>query len=401
MEKYYGTQINYSIVGGIILKKLDLYIAKKFLGTFIFMILVVMSIAIVIDISERLREFTKPESELTAFQIATEYYPYFFIHYVNLFSSLIIFLAVLFFTSVMATRSEIIAILSNGVSFNRFARPFLVVSTLLLLIALVSNHYLVPHANKKRIDFENRYIWTSALISNTNLEINDSTIVHFNSYTPSNQTVNRFWIETWKYDEKGLYTMVKDIQVATAIGDTVSNQWKLQNVFIRTIDDSVETIQQIALIDTILPFNIKELGVINNSLEAMTTGELMKYRDKQKARGATNVTQIEIILYERTALPFATYILTLIALAVASRKSREGVGKSLAIGLIISFVYIFTMKMTSVAATNVGLAPYLAVWVPNAIFLLIALMLYFSRVRNEEPVNPFMEIVKRFLPKKN
>jgi lipopolysaccharide export system permease protein len=365
------------------------------------MILVVMSIAIVIDISERLREFTKPESELTAFQIATEYYPYFFIHYVNLFSSLIIFLAVLFFTSVMATRSEIIAILSNGVSFNRFARPFLVVSTLLLLIALVSNHYLVPHANKKRIDFENRYIWTSALISNTNLEINDSTIVHFNSYTPSNQTVNRFWIETWKYDEKGLYTMVKDIQVATAIGDTVSNQWKLQNVFIRTIDDSVETIQQIALIDTILPFNIKELGVINNSLEAMTTGELMKYRDKQKARGATNVTQIEIILYERTALPFATYILTLIALAVASRKSREGVGKSLAIGLIISFVYIFTMKMTSVAATNVGLAPYLAVWVPNAIFLLIALMLYFSRVKNEEPVNPFMEIVKRFLPKKN
>ena len=383
------------------MKKLDLYIAKKFLGTFIFMILVVMSIAIVIDISERLRDFTKPESELTAFQIATEYYPYFFIHYVNLFSSLIIFLAVLFFTSVMASRSEIIAILSNGVSFNRFARPFLLVSSVLLFIALISNHYLVPHANKKRIDFENKHIWTTAYLQNTNLEINDTTIIHFNTYSPSNQTVNRFWIETWKYNENGLYTMVKDIQVHTAIGDTISNKWTFHKVFIRTIDDSTETVQEITTMDTILPFNIKELGFVNNSLEAMTTSELIDYRDKQKARGATNVTQIEIILYERTALPFATYILTLIALAVASRKSREGVGKSLAIGLITSFVYIFTMKMTAVAATNVGLAPYLAVWVPNAFFLLIALVLYFSRVRSEEPVNPFLEILKRVLPKKN
>lgn len=365
------------------------------------MILVVMSIAIVIDISERLRDFTKPESELTAFQIATEYYPYFFIHYVNLFSSLIIFLAVLFFTSVMASRSEIIAILSNGVSFNRFARPFLWVSSVLLFIALISNHYLVPHANKKRIDFENKHIWTTAYLQNTNLEINDTTIIHFNTYSPSNQTVNRFWIETWKYNEKGLYTMVKDIQVHTAIGDTISNKWTFHKVFIRTIGDSTETVQEITTMDTILPFNIKELGFVNNSLEAMTTGELIDYRDKQKARGATNVTQIEIILYERTALPFATYILTLIALAVASRKSREGVGKSLAIGLITSFVYIFTMKMTAVAATNVGLAPYLAVWVPNAFFLVIALVLYFSRVKSEEPVNPFLELLKKVLPKKN
>lgn len=382
------------------MKKLDLYIAKKFLGTFIFMILVVMSIAIVIDISERLRDFTKAESDLTAFQIATEYYPYFFIHYVNLFSSLIIFLAVLFFTSVMASRSEIIAILSNGVSFNRFARPFLLVSTFLLIIALISNHYLVPHANKKRIDFENKYIWTTAILQNTNLEINDSTIIHYNSYSPTNQTINRFWIETWKYDEKGLYTMVKDIQVQTAVGDTLSNKWSFNTVFIRTINDSIETVQQIQSMDTLLPFNIKELGLVNNALEAMTTSELMVYRDKQKMRGATNVTQIEVLLYERTALPFATYILTLIALAVASRKSREGVGKSLAIGLITSFVYIFTMKMTSVAATNVGLAPYLAVWVPNGIFLVIALVLYGSRMRNEEPVNPLRELLRLVWRKK-
>jgi lipopolysaccharide export system permease protein len=381
------------------LKKLDIYIAKKFLGTFIFMIMVVMSIAIVIDISERLRDFTKPELELTVWQIATEYYPYFFIHYVNLFSSLIIFLAVLYFTSFMAQRSEVIAILSNGVSFNRFARPYLLVSTFLLLIALVSNHYLVPHANKKRIHFENTYIWTSSYLQNTNLMINDSTIIHYNSYTPSNNTVNRLWVETWKHNEAGVFTMVSDLQVHTAIGDSMSNKWTFHKVFIRTITDSLETVQEIATLDTTMSFMPKDLGTINNALEAMTTSELLAYRERQKAKGANNITQIEIILYERTALPFATYILTLIALAVSSRKSREGVGKSLAIGLMTSFIYIFTMKMTAVAATNIGLAPYLAVWVPNMFFLIIAIILYINRVRNEEPTNPLGFIFNLFQKK--
>jgi lipopolysaccharide export system permease protein len=378
------------------LKKLDAYIAKKFLGTFVFMIMVVMSIAIVIDISERLRDFTKPELDLSVWQIATEYYPYFFIHYVNLFSSLIIFLAVLYFTSLMAQRSEVVAILSNGISFNRFARPYLMVSTFLLLIALISNHYLVPHANKKRILFENTYIWTTSHLENTNLMINDSTIVHYNSYIPSKNTVNRLWVETWKYTDKGVFTMVQDMQVHTAIGDSISNQWKLHKVFIRTINDSLETIKEIAIIDTVMPFTCKDLGTINNALEAMTTTELIAYRDRQKAKGANNITQIEIILYERTALPFATYILTLIALAVSSRKSREGVGKSLAIGLMTSFIYIFTMKMTTVASTNIGLAPYLAVWVPNLFFLIIAVILYVNRMNNEEPTSPFRFITQLF-----
>jgi lipopolysaccharide export system permease protein len=378
------------------LKKLDIYIAKKFLGTFIFMIMVVMSIAIVIDISERLRDFTKPELDLTVWQIATEYYPYFFIHYVNLFSSLIIFLAVLYFTSFMAQRSEVVAILSNGVSFNRFARPYLMVSTFLLLIALVSNHYLVPHANKKRIHFENTYIWTTSYLQNTNLMINDSTIIHYNSYTPGNNTVNRLWVETWKHNENGVFSMVRDMQIHTAIGDSLTNHWTFHKVFIRTINDSLEIVQEMATLDTLMPFMPKDLGTINNALEAMTTSELIAYRDRQQAKGANNITQIEIILYERTALPFATYILTLIALAVSSRKSREGVGKSLAIGLMTSFIYIFTMKMTAVAATNVGLAPYLAVWVPNFFFFIIAIILYVNRVKNEEPTNPLNFILDIF-----
>ncbi len=344
-----------------------------------------MSISMVIDISERLRDFAKPDTELTVLKIAVEYYPYFFIHYMNLFSSLIIFLAVLFFTSVMAQRSEIIAILSNGVSFLRFTRPYMIVSTLILIFSLLSNHYWVPHANKKRIDFENKYIWTASALNNINLQIDDSTIVHYNSFSPINNSVNRMWIENWKYNEDGLYEMYKDMQVHLAIGDSLSNKWKFTKVFIRSISDSSETVTQITEVDTVLHFSINELGYVNNALEAMTTEELTVYRDKQRAKGANNLTAIEIVLYERTAYPFAAYILTLLGIAVASRKSREGVGKSIFIGLLICFLYVFFMKMTTVAATNVGLSPMIAVWVPNVIFAFFAIILYVNRVRNEEP----------------
>jgi lipopolysaccharide export system permease protein len=349
------------------------------------MIMIVMSISIVIDISERLRDFTKPDSELTFGMIALDYYPYFFIHYMNLFSSLIIFLAVLVFTSMMASRSEIIAILSNGVSFRRFTRPYLIVSTILLVFSLLSNHYLVPHANKRRVDFENKYIWPVGAINQTNLQLDDSTIIHYQSLSPLNSTIDRLWIENWRVNENGLYEMYKDMQVNLAEGDSLSNDWKLNRVFIRYINDSSEVVREITSVDTTLHFSISELGFVNNAMSTMTTDELIKYRDVQKMKGSNNLTTIEIVLYERTAYPFAAYILTLLGVAVASRKSREGVGKSIFIGLLICFMYIFFMKMTTVAATNVGLSPAIAVWVPNVIFAVLALILYWDRMRNEEP----------------
>ncbi len=359
------------------------------------MIVVVMSISIVIDISERLRDFTKPDTDLTLWKIVTEYYPYFFIHYMNLFSSLIIFLAVLFFTSMMAQRSEIIAILSNGVSFRRFTRPYLIVSTLLLAFSLLSNHYWVPEANKQRIHFENKYIWPVSDIDNTNLQIDDSTIVHYSRYSPIDNSVERLWVENWKEDENGLYTMYKDMQVHVALGDSLSNNWSFTKVFIRHINDSSEVVKLMQTVDTTLHFNIKELGVENNSMVAMTTPELLKYLDKQRDKGANNVVNIELTLHERTAYPFAAYVLTLLGLAVASRKSREKVGKSIAFGLVISFLYIFFMKMTTVAATNVGLSPALAVWVPNGIFAVIAFWVYYDRMKNEEPPKFSLKFWKR------
>jgi len=363
------------------MKKLDWYITRKFLGTYIFMIMAVMSIAIVIDISEKLRQFTNAENELTAWEIATEYYPYFFLHYVNLFSSLIIFLAVLMFTSFMAQRSEIIAILSNGVSFGRFTRPYMIVSTFLLVFALLMNHYFVPFANKKRLEFESKYTPVVGAFQNMNLQMDENTIVHFNSFDAKNNSVYRMWVETWEPDNDGLMHLKRDMMINNAVGDSLSNQWKLTNVFVRTLNDSNETIKKFDEIDTVLKFNVKDLGQRDNIMESMTTQELMEYRNRQKKRGANNVANIEIVLYERTAYPFAAYILTLIGVAVSSRKSREGVGKHLIIGLSASVTYIFFMKMTTVAATNVGLAPIIAVWVPNGIFAVLAAVLYIRRLR--------------------
>lgn len=364
------------------MKKLDLYIIKKFLGTYVFMILAVMSIAIVIDVSEKLRDFTDESNDIGFLDVMLGYYPYFFLHYVNLFSSLIIFLAVLFFTSFMAQRSEVIAILSNGVSFARFTRPYMMVSTFLLLIALLMNHFVVPHSNKKRLDFESKYVTlVEGKFKKVTIEIDSNTIVRFNRINTRHNRVDRLWVETWKTNKKGVYELTTDMQVNLANGDSVKHNWELNNVFIREISDSGETILRYDKLDTLLNFSTKDLAQRSNIMEAMSTQELIKFRNREREKGSTMLTNIEIVLYERTAYPFATYILTLIGVAVSSRKSREGVGKNLIVGLIISVIYIFFMKMTTVASTNVGLAPKIAVWVPNVIFALVAFYLYFKRIR--------------------
>lgn len=339
-----------------------------------------MSIAIVIDISEKLRDFTNPDYNLSVGEIAFGYYPYFFLHYANLFSSLIIFLAVLLFTGKMAQRTEIIAILSNGVSFKRFTRPYMLVSTFLLLVALSMNHFIVPHANKKRLEFESKYTPVNGLFKDVNLQMNEKTIVHYNGLNAKTNTVIRLWIETWEKNAEGNFEMRKDVQVNRAYGDSLSNNWKLENVFVRVIGDSNETVYTKSTIDTVLGFGVTDLGQRDNIMESMTTSELVEFRNDQRSKGSTILPQIEIVLFERTSLPFAAYILTLIGIAVSSRKSREGVGKSLVLGLVISVSYIFFMKMMTVAATNVGLAPVIAVWVPNIIYSVIAVWLYFKRM---------------------
>lgn len=343
------------------------------------MIAVVMSISIIFDVSEKLKDFMSPENNLTFLKIVSDYYPYFFIHYANLFSSLIIFLSVLWFTSFMAQRSEIIAILSNGVSFWRFSRPYILASTFLLVISVLMNHYVAPHANKNRLDFENQFTKYNVNFRNAHLELEKGTIVSYRQFLGNTTNVRRLWVENWEEITEGDWVLKSDMQVERALGDSLSNHWILKNVFIRKLGDINDEIYMREQIDTILNFNLKDLGQRAEITFAMTTPELLRYRLKEEQKGNA-IAQIDISRYERTAYPFAAYILTLIGVSVASVKSREGVGKNLVIGLGCGLVYIFFMKMTTVAAVNIGWNTMFSVWFPNLFFSLISMLLFYRRL---------------------
>jgi lipopolysaccharide export system permease protein len=361
------------------MKKLDWFIIKKFLGTYVFMIGIVMSISMIFDVSEKLRDFMNPDNNLTFFQILFDYYPYFFIHYANMFSSLIIFLSVLWFTSFMSQRSEIVAILSNGVSFLRFSRPYLLASSFLLIISVLMNHFVAPYANKNRLDFENQFTRYNVHFRDAHLELNKGTIVSFRQFLGNTTKVRRLWVENWIEKEDGQWELISDMQVERAFGDSINNNWTLNNVFIRKLGEVNDEIIVKKKIDTILSFNISDLGQRAEITFAMTTPELIDFKKSEEQKGNPTAT-IEISNYERTAYPFAAYVLTIIGIAVASKKSREGVGKNLVIGLFCGLIYIFFMKMTTVATVNIGMNTLLAVWFPNLFFSVVALYIYFKRL---------------------
>ena len=340
---------------------------------------VVMSISMIFDVSEKLKNFINPENNLTFYKIITEYYPYFFIHYANLFSSLIIFLSVLWFTSFMAQRLEVVAILTNGVSFWRFSRPYIIASSFLLIISVLMNHYIAPYANKNRLDFENKFTKYNVNFKDVHLELSEGTIVSYRQFIGNTTTVRRLWVENWKENKNGQWELESDMQVERAEGDSISYNWKLKNTFIRKIGKINDKLLTKKIIDTVLSFNIIDLGQRSEITYAMTTPELIKYRAKEENKG-NSIAQIDISRHERTAYPFAAYILTVIGISVASRKSREGVGKNLVIGLCSGLVYVFFMKMTTVAAVNIGWNTILAVWFPNILFSIVAIFLFYKRI---------------------
>jgi len=242
------------------------------------------------------------------------------------------------------------------------------------------NHYIAPLANSNRLDFENKYTRYNVNFKDVHLEIQKGTIVSYRQFIGNTTTVRRMWIEQWKENKENVWELKSDMQIEKALGDSLSNNWKLSNVFIRTMNGKNEKMKFFDHIDTTLNFNIKDLGQRANITFAMTTPELVKFRNKEEQKG-NPTTHIDITKYERTAYPFAAYILTVIGISVASLKSREGVGRNLVVGLGFGLVYIFFMKMTTVASMNIGLHPILAVWVPNLLFAFVALYLFYKRIR--------------------
>lgn len=354
------------------MKILDKYIIKKYLGTFFFIMAMIMSISIVFDVSEKLDSFLRTHPGFV--QIVFNYYFNFVIYYSNVFSSLLIFISIIIFTSKLAQDSEVIAILSSGISYNRFLRPYFIATTFLVLLSIVLNHIGVPYSNKVRLEFENSYVHNKSHIRKTNLhrEVEPGTIVYFERFTALNKVGYNFSIEVWDGD-----VLKSKLMADRIIRNTDSTgHWTLQNYFIRTIDGNNETVVSGAKLDTVFDFKLKDFGQNLALAQAMDSFQLSEYIDKQRARGADDLTQYQLELHQRTSLPSAAYVLMIIGVSIASRKVRGGMGLHIVIGVAFAFIYLLFLRMFSVSAMNAGLQPLIAVWIPNILFGFIALYFY-------------------------
>lgn len=372
MEKRNATKIEKKI---IMLSILDKYIIRKFLSTFFFMLGIILLLAMVFDIAERLSEFLGHQAPLS--EIIFGYYVNFWLYYGNTYSSMIIFISVIWFTAKMAQDTEIIPILNSGRPFNRFLRPYMIAATLLMLMSLIMNHFILPSSNKVLLDFEEKYYRDAHHVEDYHAEFPGHRIVYYTSYSGTDNLINDFVLEQWNEKKEIKYF----IKARTAQNIPHTNKWILKDYFEKYYSDSTEKIIEGEKKTVHFDFTLEEMAARENVVSSLNYSELKKFIKREKSKGSEMIPIYELELYQRTSLPFATYILTIIGVSVASRKKRGGIGINIAIGLGIVFVYIFAMKVTAVAAVNVGFPTIIASWIPNLIFCGIAYLLYRNAIR--------------------
>ena len=354
------------------IKKLDLYIIKKFLGTFFFMIGAFVLIAVVFDISENIDELLNARAPW--YRIVTEYYVNFCFYFGTLLSSFIVFLTIIWFTSKLAQQSEIIAILSGGVSYGRFIRPYFIASGCLVALLLFFAHVVVPKANRQKYEFEVNYMKDPITVTEKNMhrEIEPGTIAYFYAFRPETISGDNFSLEKWK-DGRLTYKLIASS--AQFLPET--RQWRIMKAQIRNFDEQgAESLVMRAQLDTVLPMDEQDFGLRSEITSAMNYSELSDFIKAQRLGGSGRVAEFEVELYSRTASPFSIFVLTLIGVSIASRKQRGGIGAHLMLAVIIGFVFVFISRMTTVSAMNLGFPAWLAVWVPNVIFMGVGLWLY-------------------------
>ncbi len=330
-----------------------------------------MAISVIFDISEKIDDFIDSGAPLG--KIIVEYYLNFIVYYSNLFASLLIFIAVILFTSRMSQLTEVVAILSSGVSFNRFLRPFMVSATILTVLSLFFNHFLVPFSNKTLNNFKYTYLDTrdNYQVHDLHREIEKGTIVFVESVAPAENIAFKFSIEKWK-NGRLTYKLISD----RAVYDSLKNKWTIHNYYERIVGKHGDKLNKGFMKDTTLAIAMSDFALDVTSVVEMNSIDLLKYIDQERQKGSDKVPFYEVEFHQRTSLPLATYILTLMAASIASRKVRGGIGLHIAAGISIALLYIFFMKVTVVAATHAGLNPLLAVWLPNMVFGVASLYVY-------------------------
>lgn len=356
------------------MKILDWYILKRFLVTFIFTLFILIPIAVAIDIAEKIDKFLRHD-DLTFFQIVDEYYKNFIIYYANTFMPLALFIAVILFTSRLANNTEIVAINSSQVSFTRFLYPYFIGATLVTVVALFMNHYVVPSSSKIRKDFEKTYIKKSSYsdrsVREFSLQLNDSTYIYIQNFDLNRNSGYTFSTET--YNGLNLKTRLTAERMSWKDSFFELYNWKLRRVY-----KKLDSLSSGNKLDTVFAFTPKDLSYKSAQAQEMPSDELKDFIDLSKRRGIKNLNAYLVELYKRTSLPIASYFLTLIAVALAHKKRRGGTGISLAIGITIMFIYVFFLKVAEVLGAVAGANPLLNVWMPNIIFGIYAIYLYIN-----------------------
>ena len=352
------------------MKVIDKYIMKRFLTTFVFSICLIIIIVIIFDISEKIDDFLSNNAPLKA--IIFDYYLNFVPNFVNLFIPLFTFISAIFFTSRMASNSEIIAILTGGISFMRMLRPYIYSSLIICFISIVLSNFIMPIANYKRIEFENKYIKKNREFTegNIHIQISKNEQFYISGYNNITKIASGFNIE--RYDgRKLLYKLYANY----AVWDDKNSLWILQDYYERRFNGLKEKIITGKEKKIKIKITPKDFNENVSNVEMMNYFELNQFIKEEKAKGSNALPFYYVEKYQRTANAFTTIILTLIAVALSSRKLRGGVGVHIGMGIALSFTYILFMQISKTFALYGNLNPFIGVWIPNLIFGIISIFL--------------------------
>lgn len=345
------------------IKIIDWYIIKKYLGTFSFTLAIFTVIIVIFDVSEKLDDFLRHRAPV--YEIIFSYYAGFVPFYLNFLSPLINFIAVIFFTAKMADQTEIVPILSSGVSFKRFLWPYLISSTVIFLVTLIFNLFIIPETNELKIDFENTYINPKSDNTKmyTHMQIDKNTYVYIENFDNTLKTGYKFQLEKFSGDD------MKEKLVADRITwDSVKTSWKIENYSIRKIDGLKENMSSGVKMDTVLDMRPKDFEIYDNIYQAMNMRELNERIEKEEIRGTGVMVDLKLEKYKRFIYPLSAYVLTLMGVSLSSRKVRGGIGLPLGLGIFLSFAYILFIQFANMFALKGGLPPLIAVFIPNIIF---------------------------------
>ena len=355
------------------LRKLDWYIIRKFMGTFFIAILLIIGIIIIFDISEKIDDFVANQAPLKA--IIIDYYCNFVPSYMIMFSPLFVFITVIFFTSRMAANSEIVAILSCGISFHRMVYPYMLSALLIAAMTLGLNLWVIPRSDAIRLNFENKYIKARSTQADKNVhyQLSPGQFVTVESFSSWNNTAYNISLETIEDNQ-----LKSRITAQSAVWDSTSRRWTMKNYVMREFTDGIlaDKVTTGTKIDTTLQLTIEDFYRKQNTVKQLPYKELRSLINTQRMRGDTNVKYSLIENYQRFALPLSAFILTLMGVALSSRKKRGGIGWNLAAGIALSFIYILFLRFSEMFVYTGSLPPSVAMWLPDIVFAIVAGVLY-------------------------